>query len=298
MRDRRRADALMAMRRLVTIDPGPDYLFIAASGAMDMNRPVEAIQLLQRADLDSVNFLSKWGLANTRLGQAYHLVGEHEAELTIAEQNLPENLNLQMVLNVIYALGALGRVEELNEVIELGMTLQPTPWRGGMFLYAADELRAHGHESDAAEFNARALAWLERRSSDGPLNPFNESYQFVTALMSAGRLEEAKEILEGLLEDSPANTVPLVHLAVIAARLGDRSEALRISRLEAVATSPYGPSQIAAELGELERAVELLRDGFSNGASGAMVLGRLHKEDYHRRLWDYPPFQELMRPKG
>jgi hypothetical protein len=89
---------------------------------------------------------------------------------------------------------------------------------------------------------------------------------------------------------------PPLHLGVVAARMGDRSEALRISRLKAVATHPSGPAYIAAELGERERAVDLLRDAFSKGVSGLSL--NLHRDDYYRRLWDYPPFQELIRPKG
>jgi hypothetical protein len=182
------------------------------------------------------------------------------------------------------------------------MTLRPTPWRGALLLFAAQELRAHGYDSAAASFDARTLAWLERRPRDELLASMNERYQFVAALMGAGRLEEAKEILGGLLEEfappHPNSLAALNHLAVIAARTGDRSEALRISRLEPVASNVVVRAQIAAELGELELAVDVLRDGFSNGVLGVQVLRNLHKNGRYRRLWDYPPFQELMRPKG
>ena len=100
------------------------------------------------------------------------------------------------------------------------------------------------------------------------------------------------------LSDTPPGgfslrTHTLARLAVVSARQGDRDEVLRISRLleDEDFTFPWRAS-IAAALGDRERAVALLREwltccgGYSN----------LHKS--YEPLWDYPPFQECIRPKG
>ena len=72
-------------------------------------------------------------------------------------------------------------------------------------------------------------------------------------------------------------------------------------RLAAIA-EPYvfgGPTLwralIAASLGERERAVNLLRDAFGRGADYGIWL---HRDPDLASLRDYPPFQELLRPKG
>jgi uncharacterized protein YoaH (UPF0181 family) len=52
---------------------------------------------------------------------------------------------------------------------------------------------------------------------------------------------------------------------------------------------------IAAHLGEKERAAELLSEAFSKGYPYHV---RLHSQLELEPIWDYPPFQELIRPKG
>ncbi len=57
----------------------------------------------------------------------------------------------------------------------------------------------------------------------------------------------------------------------------------------------YGLAQIAAALGDRERAVELLRQAAEHMLEPVMWF---HVNPYLEPLWDYPPFQELIRPKG
>jgi len=54
-------------------------------------------------------------------------------------------------------------------------------------------------------------------------------------------------------------------------------------------------ARIASLLGEKERAVGLLREAFSQGLTYGVYL---HREIDLEPLWDYPPFKELLRPKG
>jgi len=62
-------------------------------------------------------------------------------------------------------------------------------------------------------------------------------------------------------------------------------------------TDMYWCACISALLGERERAVEFLRKGFAEGLMHWFDVD-LHCEIGLESLRDYPPFQELMRPKG
>ena len=55
-------------------------------------------------------------------------------------------------------------------------------------------------------------------------------------------------------------------------------------------------ARMAALLGERERAVNILRNHYK-GDGGGYNIGQ-HREFDFESLRDYPPFQELVRPKG
>ena len=166
----------------------------------------------------------------------------------------------------------------------------------------ANELNAHGYAGAATEMLHRAIEWFEDRSPEQKRAP-GERRQLAALFLDVGRLDEAQVVLEGLLEEYPESYTNLAQLGVVAARQGDREEASRISRLlEERDRSPMSPllasqrsayqrAGIAAALGERERAMELLRQ-----LGGGMV--GLHADPLLEPLWDYPPFQELLRPKG
>jgi hypothetical protein len=57
----------------------------------------------------------------------------------------------------------------------------------------------------------------------------------------------------------------------------------------------YWQACIAALLGEKERAMTLLHDAYTQGRAFTIWL---HRDMDLEPLRDYPPFQELLRPKG
>ncbi len=69
----------------------------------------------------------------------------------------------------------------------------------------------------------------------------------------------------------------------------------RLDRPYLFGANTYWRARIAALLGERERAVSLLRDGFAQGRSYGAYL---HAEYDLEPLRGYPPFEELLRPKG
>jgi hypothetical protein len=102
--------------------------------------------------------------------------------------------------------------------------------------------------------------------------------------------------------ERPDNLVYKRYLGTFAARLGDRAEAVRVSQAFERMTGrylrgnhTYSRAVIAALLGERDEAVALLGRAFAEGHQCAVTE---HHDMDLEPLWDYPPFQELMKPKG
>ena len=108
--------------------------------------------------------------------------------------------------------------------------------------------------------------------------------------------------MEVLVSEYPENEDYMGLLGVIAARLGDREKALKISgQLGAMARpklldlNTQYRVRIAAVLGEPAEAVRLLQDALRKAWLNPPWF---RVEVDFESLRDYPPFQELMRPKG
>ena len=178
----------------------------------------------------------------------------------------------------------------------------------------ASEFRAHGHHEAADEMAARSVKWYETHRSTLQ----EESGSFATELWMIGYPDERKSLANALwmvgrwhdidnLIVWPIDTGPSEYqlagwLGVIAAIKGDDDLAMQVSDDLPVSDSPravawgrYWQACIAAHLGEKDRAVELLAEAFSKGYPFSV---RLHSSMDLEPLWDYPPFQELIEPKG
>ena len=149
-----------------------------------------------------------------------------------------------------------------------------------------------------------AIEWYEDRSPEQKRDP-RERGSLAVLFLDVGRLDEAQVLLEGLMEDygPEYRAGDLAQLGVVAARRGDREEAYRISRLleerdrslnlpQSPEDGAYERARIAAALGERERAMELLHQSRTHRYSD------VHLDLVFEPLWDYPPFKELLRPKG
>jgi len=287
------------------------------------NRPRECIEFLRAHRGASIFAFSKpFGNIYVMLWTgALHILGEHEEELKEArwgESIYPHLLNPYAY--EVRALAALGRTGEVDELIDKILSM-PSAWAypscclpratpAYVMLCAAEELRAHGHREDSEKMADRAVDWYRGRVGEEARQEDIRS-GLGDAFYQAERWEEAKAVFAALAAEHPDNNFYKGRLGALAARLGDRAKALRIADELRRDERPYlfgdhtfRSARIMALLGDKERAVALLREAIAQGLDigdtldtygYAFICG--HSMDLES-LRGYPPFEELIKPKG
>jgi tetratricopeptide (TPR) repeat protein len=230
------------------------------------------------------------------------MLGDYEKELETIRLGGEYFPNLQSLRAAeARALSALGRIQEVESAIDDSLTLPSgggTP--GDVLLEAAEELRAHGHLEAAKETVRRAVDWYRNRPGVEAATERNR-YGLARASYLAEQWEEAQRLFHQLASEKPESITYKGYLGVLAVRQGDPETALRIaSELEGIdrpyvfGAHTYWRGCIAALLGDRDLAVQLLRDAFAQGFRYDVSL---HRDVNLEPLRDYPPFQELLRPK-
>jgi tetratricopeptide (TPR) repeat protein len=232
------------------------------------------------------------------------MIGAHRAELNAARngrQRHPDEVDA--VVYEVRALAALGRVEEVKDVLEAALALPPGATWGHAepAAEAAWEFRAHGSYEAAQQAFDLAIDRLRMHTPDTS-RVTEHHYALGSTLYGAERWREAHELFVELAERSPHDTRFQGYLGILQARLGNQDAALQISDELAAVDLPFGRgentlwrSRIAALLGDRQQAVELLRSAINEGVYFGIWL---HRDPDFESLRDYPPFQELLRPKG
>jgi tetratricopeptide (TPR) repeat protein len=300
--DGRWLDALNAARELAGLSDSPEYFGLhIAICELALNRPRAAIQalLLLPADFDQAEHTGKQA-PPMWLTNAYHMAGDYEAQLKLAresQQRFPDQLRFYSA--EVGALAALGRLEEIDKVIEACQSVRAMNYfpAGRVMFSASAELRAHGHREASLRLANQAVAWYVARPEAA-----DSELQKALALRQAERWAEAKAIADARLAEKPDDPDWLELVGFLAAQLGDSAQARKIEQQLTALKRPYqhgdiafDRASIAAQLGEKDRAVALLREAF---AQGLMFGVSLHTELDLQRLQGYPPFEELMKPKG
>jgi tetratricopeptide (TPR) repeat protein len=207
-----------------------------------------------------------------------------------------------MLANEVEALAALDRTEGLQKLIEESRTLPPMSGYspGNIMLRAGRELRAHGFKEDAIRVLDQALGWFESRPDQEKASEGNR-YDQARTLYVLERWDEAGTMFTALHSESPENINYLGYLGAVAARKGEKTEALQFSRQIEEDKRPYlfgNPTywraRIAALLGDKEASVNLLRQATKEG----YTYYRIHPTEDFESLADYPPYVQLMKPKG
>jgi tetratricopeptide (TPR) repeat protein/tRNA A-37 threonylcarbamoyl transferase component Bud32 len=277
-----------------------DYVtnYLVGLYALYLNRPRKAIDTYSKLD-----FQVQWAdyaAASWRFGvlcSAYHLLGDHEKELEVAreaQKYYPNDLGRRA--DEAAALAALGRIEELYDVIEESKRIeQPQGSMTYVMDVASRELRAHGKRAEGLRIAEQEVQWCEEH------DPGNIEAR-ADALCRAERWDEAYALYKELAVEDPGEWYYMVCLGLVAARLGDTEEARRIAnelknmeRKYLFGSHTYNRACIHALLGEHAEAVRLLQESLQQGC---IFIDYMHCDMDLEPLRDYPPFQELLKPKG
>jgi tetratricopeptide (TPR) repeat protein len=303
---------MLAIRRAAEMAPGSRAWYNRGLQSVWTNRPREAFAALSALDPER-GAMRGWSGYWTELTAALHMLGEHERELEVARragQLFPNRPGWTLGLQA-RALGALGRIEELNSILDQMVRVGPPDRTRLTSVLAVQTLRSHGHIGAADDVLSDAIDWFEARPpAEAASVRHRESYGDV--LFLAGRKDGAQRVFDMLVSEFPDSDdmthrgrVDLTHRGrrgFIAAVRGDTALALADERWLADLARPhmwgnntFYRGVILGALGQQAEAVMLLRQSFNEGKR-ASWLGTA--EYCLAPLRDYPPFQELMRPKG
>lgn len=303
-----RGEALRIIRQLETIAPSDTVVKITIGiVALSLNRPREAVAAVSpvglHAGLARV-YAGSWGYSTWM--DALDVLGDYDEELAVARrarQAYPDVMWLRG--KEARALVGLGRLDEvtalMNEALASSSSRASTP--ASVIDAAAQALRAHGHKKESIEMADRAVEW--RASRVEGKSPADDPAAFASlagSLYAAERWDEARAIFERLAAADSTDMEVKGYLGVLAAREGKERDARRSLEELRQSRRPYlyggnlyWCACIAAQLGERDRAVQFLREAFSQGAA----MAPLPREDMDLEpLHGYKPFEELMKPKG
>lgn len=288
---------LRALRAAFALAPGSRAGYNLAQTANDMNRPREAVRVLEGLDPDRGE-LRGWAQYWTQLAHGRHLLGLHEEEAQAAREmrNRHPERRIALVLEV-RARAAQGNVEAVRELISQGFTLAPdTYWSvGAAMVVAAEELRAHGHEGwepwlDGAE------RWLAQRLQQSDQN--GHRYWLASVHYDRRDWATAREHFLQLRERSPNSDTYRGMAALAAAHLGD----LDTARAELEAPFPFDPGEhsgylarLAGISGDADRTVALLSQALQHAFGGFPWVHASGYDDLQGVLAD-PRVSRVMAP--
>lgn len=288
--------AYVAAKRMAALAPKSSFAqFIAARSLIPINHLREAAEALEKLDW------RKRHPPNYYLDLAYvwHKLGNHKRELEIARFHQARDAgSLESLELTIRALSALGRVEEVRQLVgrSLAMPSRPIKTPADVMRAASDELTAHGSPDAGRQIGKQLLLWIRARPARE-----QQDTSLVLALIRAEEYTEAHRVARRFLAEHPNDLTATAYAGVAAAWAGDRAAAERASSILGSFAKPYMLGKnfyfralIAALLGQSDEAVAFLREAFRNGVSYSA------QGDDVRELLPlrgYAPFNELMRPK-
>jgi len=299
------AKSLKLLRQMEKLTPNSGMInYLIGLAAIRLNRPQEAVDAFTQYGIpDDVGGPSYRAWRFVFWADALHMLGKHRKELEITRFACEHFPDVEYVRHYeLSALVALGRLNEVESVIDDCTALSDRrAFQCQVVRTVALELRAHGHWGALPALVDRATRLYDGLVNEEAATEWDHS-QVASMLYSIECWEQARGLFERLSSDNPDDLGYMGYLGCLAARRGDRETAVRISAQLRQVKRPYLFGQntywcacIAAQLGERERAMELLREAFAQGDEfGAW----LHRDMNLQPLWAYPPFEDLIRPRG
>jgi tetratricopeptide (TPR) repeat protein len=283
--------------------PVPNIQYTRGMMAVLVNRPQEAVDLITPVDPEGPGIIAYW----RDLTFAHHMLGNYKKELKVARRGRRQDPdNMEVYEAEIRALAALGKIKEVNEFLDESLALHIGEQNyGWILIYTAVNLRVHSYKEASFHVLERAIKWFESRPKKEAETRLHRIW-LATALYTAERWEEAQVLFENLHNEFPESLACIGFLGTLAARRGDRDEALRISGILENMERPYlrgfhtfFRANIEALLGEEELAVKLLQEAHAQGINFQLFYYNLRPNVIDLEpLHDYPPYKEFMRPKG
>lgn len=279
--------------------PGGVTRHLAALSAQRYNHLREAVQLY-REEIEGGEMLDRWAWTYINLAEALHALGEYAEELAIArEERAMFGDRPWAIVREARALAALDRIGEARAVLRELATLSPAATARRAQIVGGLELRYHGHTAEGERELREALEWLLAR--DDARDSLVTRVAVARAQLYLGKPGEAVRLFREITEDYPEALGGLGYLGLSLAAGGRTAEARAVlTRIERWSEpylrgrDLYWRGTITARLGEQDRAVELLQEAAAQG----YTLSSFHEDENLRPLWDHPPFQRLIDPKG
>jgi tRNA A-37 threonylcarbamoyl transferase component Bud32/tetratricopeptide (TPR) repeat protein len=258
-------------RRLLEMD-STHFLYYAALPAANTGRAREVLRYAALRDT-AVYFQREWRAWDMIHLWALHALGEFEEELEVARQNVERRgLDPETATWMVRPLAAMGRSEAVDS---LWKRVRDMPDAVGVpaiavLSNAGWEYLAHGH--DEALVRRMFQESLGHYLSRSPADQRRFAYDIAESCMMAGRLPEARALLDSLSAAAPDNVPRLGQLGVVAALQGDTVAAREVMEGLAAMEGPYlrgantaWQGRIAGVLGDCSRAEVLLRTALSRG---------------------------------
>jgi tetratricopeptide (TPR) repeat protein len=278
--------------------------YLVGAMANLINRPQEAVDLITPVDPEGPGILNYWRDLTT----GHHLLGNHNEELKEARRGrrlFPDSYLYRYY--ELRALAAAGKIKEINRLFDESLMQFPQVNPVLLMIFTSWELRAHGYREASFQLLGRAIKWLDNRSEE-EAETAEHRHRLAEALYTTEQWEKAQILLKDLHKEYPDNINFLGYLGAIAARMGDRDEALRISGLLKDNNNPYlfgrhtgWRASIMALVGDKELAMKLLQEAITQGViyqESGRYRFYIHPNMDFEPLYDYPPFQEFMKPRG
>ena len=273
----------------------------AGLNAGNVNRPHEAIRYLSRIDFDlpwSQQWIANWTVYAGELNR----IGRHRKALKVIRHGRSVRAESRSLLNAeARTLAAMGKIRELERVVEESINLLPTSsWSPpDLMTGSAEILIAYGHSEEGRALAERAVAWYEDHPDEKEGYP--GSYAFT--LVVAGRDDEARSLYDTLLSENPNSITSQGRYGILLASAGEREAAQEVSeRLAQIEDTrflkgahTFWRACIAAHLGDLDDAVQLLNQAYREGNAFGWYLKYSIEV---APLQDHSSFQAWFEPRG
>ncbi len=295
--------ALAASRAVLMAEPrSVSFAVLGAVAAVEELHPRQALEVLRLHDPERARIQEPaLGMYLNWLAITYHMLGDYRRHLETARSSLRSDPNTH---EEAVALAALGRVDEA-ERLAVGFLPQlyssEELWSPQVAECVALELRAHGHPEASRRVMERVAAWFEpgNEISNATVDLLPCMWHFFSASYYLGHWDKARAAYQELLARDSASLKAHAALGALAIRLGDQAEARRMDQwLQAhpgSSRATQARARLAALRGDRAGAVSLLQRAFDQGLNGRMFV---HIDPDFESLLDYPPYRELIRPKG